>query len=1714
MLKLNKFFFKFFLSLLFPLLYLFLIYKPVNAQVCSGSVVSRNLYRCISDNLNGQVCDQTLTNTSPCTGASCAGISYVADNCIEGVDVYNRSTCQAHNTAFGGATTGCFFATNPPAPTGGGGGGGGGATPTPGTPVALTPSGTLACPSTNSTNVAFDWNAAPNAGQYQVRIDDQSNGWLACAIPSYTGPAATPYPGDYCFETTSTAATRSLGANNNFKWWVSAFDSAGNVQGGFSSTLSFTVPAVCPTATPAPVACTVSLSPASVSLVDGAAGQVLTGTISSGQGSASVNSMTFQSNNSAIATVSPLTDSSSAFTTTVTGQSAGTTTISASANLSDGRVCNTTTSTDTGVTVTAAKACTVVLAPSSSSIVDGSTTTYSATVTGVTGGTLDSVQFVTSNAAIASVCGTGTTPCAASSANFTDSAGSPYSAHYTGNSAGSITVTARVTVGGTASTCIDTATLTVTAPSPSPAPVACAVTTTPATLSLVDGRTGTVTASVTSGLSGATIDSMAFGSYNTAIVTVSPTSDLTSPFTTTATAQSPGSAAVWATATLSDGRTCQSSGTTDTNVTVTAPTPSPSPAPVACAVTTSPATLSLVDGRTGTITASVTGGLGSATVDSMAFGSYNTAIVTVSPTSDASSPFTTTATAQSPGTAAVWATATLSDGRTCQSAGTADTNVTVTAPTPSPSPAPVACAVTTSPATLSLVDGRTGTVTASVTSGLGSDTVDSMAFGSYNTAIVTVSPTSDITSPFTTTVTAQSPGTAAVWATATLSDGRVCQSSGTTDSNVTVTAPTPSPSPAPVACAVTTTPTTLSLVDGATSTVTASVTSGLSGATVDSMAFGSYNTAIVTVNPTSDASSPFSTNVTAQSAGTAAVWATATLSDGRTCQSSGTTDSNITVTNPTPSPSPAPVACNVTTSPATLSIVDGGNAVITASVTTGLGGATVNSMAFGSYNTAIATVSPTSDSSSPFSTTVTGVSAGTASVWATATLSDGRTCQSSGTTDTGVTVTNPTPVPTPIPCAVTASPAVLNIVRGGTGTVTASVTTGLSGSTVNTMAFGSYNTAIATVSPTSDSTSPFATTVTGVAAGSTAIWATATLADGRICQSAGTADSDTNVTAPTASPAPTRTPTPTPAPTASPVPTPLACTVTALPANISSVIGGTATVAASVSSGLGSATVIQMLFGSYNTAIATVNPNSDTTSTFNTTVTMVAGGTTAVWATANLSDGRTCQSTSATDSNINVTGATPSPTPVPTPSPATVLCTVTVSPLNLNLIKGSTGTVSATVTSGLSGATVSQMLFGSYNTVIATVSPGSDSASPFTTTVTSLAAGSTAVWATANLSDGRVCQSTSGTDSNINVTLPTPTPTAVPIPSCTGTLQPDPFYDIGDTGTLTSDFNCNFPIDQINYTTTDAAVATVTPSTVNSPPFTSTTTATALSSGTTTITAHVIIGGVERYRTDALITVRNSSPAWWQVINADAGSGGNLTSNVLTPNYFSLPGSGNFPGIPTYASSSLTYDTSSQNQHWLVESTSPVSKSITSQAITNLIPSDVIINPLVSPVDNTSFSATGSSYGYTWYKSTGDLTINGNLTLGSKKVILIVEGGDLIINSRINLIDGSGFFMAIVGKNSAGLKGNIIVGSGVGGTGSPELEGLYEADGTFSDSVGNTQLWVRGSVVANKGVSLLRDLVAANSNTPSEIFEFATDQALAYPAKLGIRRLNWKEVAP
>ncbi len=256
--------------------------------------------------------------------------------------------------------------------------------------------------------------------------------------------------------------------------------------------------------------------------------------------------------------------------------------------------------------------------------------------------------------------------------------------------------------------------------------------------------------------------------------------------------------------------------------------------------------------------------------------------------------------------------------------------------------------------------------------------------------------------------------------------------------------------------------------------------------------------------------------------------------------------------------------------------------------------------------------------------------------------------------------------------------------------------------------------------------------------------------------------------------------------------------------------------------------------------------------------------------------------------------------------------------------------------------------------------------------------------------------------------------------------------------------------------------------------------------------------------------------AWWQVKDSDVQSTGDLLSNVPGGYYFGILGTGGFPGVPAYSGNTWLTGANVSETGWLVESTVTNAKTYSYDYFANQIPDDVAaLETTVDVADVEASLTTGGTpdtNNYYWYKYDGALNGGTALTLpavsfGTRKVILMVDSADVNITGNISLTVGQGFFMIVV-------KGNINVDPGVGGSG-PNLEGLYFSDGIFSDGVGDTQLWIRGSVVANGGISMQRDLgLAADATTPSELFAYAPDQIMLFPKVLGVRRINWKEIAP
>jgi hypothetical protein len=339
---------------------------------------------------------------------------------------------------------------------------------------------------------------------------------------------------------------------------------------------------------------------------------------------------------------------------------------------------------------------------------------------------------------------------------------------------------------------------------------------------------------------------------------------------------------------------------------------------------------------------------------------------------------------------------------------------------------------------------------------------------------------------------------------------------------------------------------------------------------------------------------------------------------------------------------------------------------------------------------------------------------------------------------------------------------------------------------------------------------------------------------------------------------------------------------------------------------------------------------------------------------------------------------------------------------------------------------------------------------------------------------------------------------------------------------FTTSVNSSVDIHDVSYTLGDPTLASLNPEVDLIHPYGTTATGENIGSTTITSTVHDNGGGELCSATGNLTVI--APPAWWQVRDSDIQANNGLYSSVPFGNFFGLSGSGGYPGAAAYSvgtdlTSTKVSDLASAK--WLANSPWSSPKTFDYAYFSNQIPDDITPTPL-TPTPTAADLTTGGEfkYGYYWYKYDGLLNSNQSLTLPTinisnpdldRKVILLVDNADLLLDGNITLTDGHGFFAVIV-------NGNIVVDPLVGGGTEPNLEGIYVADTEFQTGVGNLKLWVRGSVVGYsglKGVNMQRDLGdAINGDESSELFEYAPDQILMFPSTLGVRKINWKEVAP
>ncbi len=373
----------------------------------------------------------------------------------------------------------------------------------------------------------------------------------------------------------------------------------------------------------------------------------------------------------------------------------------------------------------------------------------------------------------------------------------------------------------------------------------------------------------------------------------------------------------------------------------------------------------------------------------------------------------------------------------------------------------------------------------------------------------------------------------------------------------------------------------------------------------------------------------------------------------------------------------------------------------------------------------------------------------------------------------------------------------------------------------------------------------------------------------------------------------------------------------------------------------------------------------------------------------------------------------------------------------------------------------------------------------------------------------------------------TPAPTSTPVPSCTVDLTPNTAtVQTGSASTLTAAVTWNGTVTQVNFLSGNTSIVTVNPASDTTVVYS--TQASGVSVGSTTVRADVIMSGASRCNDTSTVNVIVAGP-WWQVKDADVTTNGNLISPI--PGTCTLPacnpvlglkGTGGFPGVPAYGGATADFQAGAGTgraaedpYNWLAASRYN-GRTYDYAFFERQIPDDVVINELTPPVTGGTFNSGGTpSRGYVWYHwngaTLGDLTIGGNVNLvGSRRVVLMAEGANVTINGRIQLQNpGQGFFMMVVGKDTNGLKGDILVDPSV-----DDIEGIFLAESEFKTGVASSQFNARGSVVAYEGISLERDLGASNANTPAEVFEYAPDIIATFPKVFTQRRIRWKEVAP
>lgn len=261
--------------------------------------------------------------------------------------------------------------------------------------------------------------------------------------------------------------------------------------------------------------------------------------------------------------------------------------------------------------------------------------------------------------------------------------------------------------------------------------------------------------------------------------------------------------------------------------------------------------------------------------------------------------------------------------------------------------------------------------------------------------------------------------------------------------------------------------------------------------------------------------------------------------------------------------------------------------------------------------------------------------------------------------------------------------------------------------------------------------------------------------------------------------------------------------------------------------------------------------------------------------------------------------------------------------------------------------------------------------------------------------------------------------------------------------------------------------------------------------------------------------------SWFQTGDGDVHAVGNIDSEipsdcapdlVCDPN-FSIGSAGTW-GVVSYDTGTADfgdgYPSNNTADHWLANTSQNPSR--TYDYFYQLLGSPTLESP---PAGNDVHTGDlPASDGVKAYD--GDIKTGGNWNIGTKKLVVLVNGKFLIKNKiRVD----SGGSLVVIAKNGIGISKNLVAK----GTGGNKVQGIFITDSTFYSSVNedfgftpvdsNKELVIDGGVIAGS-FNLRRDLGDDNSTTPAEKFRFDPGLVINSYPDLWKSRFTWQELAP